>query len=147
VTGSIFSEKNSRCTKEFMNDMTCFMAEPSTGQINRHDYVDIRPLPAAASGVDLAALTPRQQETLRLLAEGFYYKEIGVALGISHATVRAHLHAVYRKLNVNSRARAVIVFHEHARHQLARNAGRRGAAANLKFYEAEKKSVPGLHAD
>jgi RNA polymerase sigma factor (sigma-70 family) len=60
----------------------------------------------------LGRLTPRQQEILQLLAKGFYYKEIGSALGISHSTVRAHLHSVYRKLEVKSRSRAVIKFHE-----------------------------------
>jgi DNA-binding NarL/FixJ family response regulator len=64
----------------------------------------------AKAGV--SRLTPRQQEILTLLAKGFYYKEIGAALGISHSTVRAHLHTVYRKLEVKSRARAVIKFHE-----------------------------------
>jgi DNA-binding NarL/FixJ family response regulator len=60
-------------------------------------------------------LTPRQQEILGLLAKGFYYKEIGAALDISPATVRAHLHSVYRKLEVKSRALAVIKLHEHSR--------------------------------
>jgi DNA-binding NarL/FixJ family response regulator len=60
----------------------------------------------------VARLTPRQREILVLLAKGFYYKEIGAALGISHCTVRAHLHAVYQKLEVRSRARAVVKFHE-----------------------------------
>jgi RNA polymerase sigma factor (sigma-70 family) len=57
-------------------------------------------------------LTPRQREILTLLARGFYYKEIASALGISPATVRAHLHLTYRKLQVNSRHRAVLKFHE-----------------------------------
>jgi DNA-binding NarL/FixJ family response regulator len=57
-------------------------------------------------------LTPRQREILQLLAQGFYYKEIGAALGISHCTVRAHLHSVYQRLEVKSRARAVVKFHE-----------------------------------
>jgi DNA-binding NarL/FixJ family response regulator len=62
--------------------------------------------------ISLGRLTPRQQEILGLLAKGFYYKEIGATLGISHSTVRAHLHSVYRKLEVRSRSRAVIKFHE-----------------------------------
>jgi DNA-binding CsgD family transcriptional regulator len=57
-------------------------------------------------------LTPRQMEILKLLAKGFYYREIGEALGISPSTVRAHLHSTYRKLDVNNRSRAVIKFHE-----------------------------------
>jgi RNA polymerase sigma factor (sigma-70 family) len=69
----------------------------------------------ALAGVTLDRLTPRQQEILRLLAKGFYYKEIGAALGISHSTVRAHLHSAYRKLEVRSRSRAVIKLHELSR--------------------------------
>jgi RNA polymerase sigma factor (sigma-70 family) len=60
----------------------------------------------------LERLTPRQREILVLLARGSYYKEIGAELGISPATVRAHLHSVYRKLEVKSRARATALFHE-----------------------------------
>jgi DNA-binding NarL/FixJ family response regulator len=57
--------------------------------------------------------TPRQEQILQLLARGFYYKEIGAELGISPFTVRAHLHTVYRKLEVKSRARAVVKFNEY----------------------------------
>jgi DNA-binding CsgD family transcriptional regulator len=57
-------------------------------------------------------LTPRQEQILQLLAKGFYYKEIGAELGISPFTVRAHLHTVYRKLDVKSRARAVVKFNQ-----------------------------------
>ena len=60
-------------------------------------------------------LTPRQEQILQLLAKGFYYKEIGAELGISPFTVRAHLHTVYRKLEVKSRARAVVKFNEYLR--------------------------------
>ena len=66
----------------------------------------------------LGMLTPRQREILKLLAKGFYYKEIGTELGISPFTVRAHLHSVYRKLEVRSRARAVIKFHEQSWRQV-----------------------------
>jgi DNA-binding NarL/FixJ family response regulator len=59
--------------------------------------------------------TPRQEQILHLLARGFYYKEIGAELGISPFTVRAHLHTVYRKLEVKSRARAVVKFNEYIR--------------------------------
>jgi DNA-binding NarL/FixJ family response regulator len=60
----------------------------------------------------VARLTPRQLEALRLLARGFSYKEIAATLGVSHATVRAHLHATYCKLEVKSRGRAIIKLQE-----------------------------------
>lgn len=91
-----------------MPALTCIMEEnggAAAGAVNK------RPRTKAA----VERLTPRQHEILKLLAQGFYYKEIGATLGISHATVRAHLHSVYRKLEVNSRSRAVIKFHEQGR--------------------------------
>lgn len=57
-------------------------------------------------------LTAREKEILELLASGAYYREIGEHLGISVATVRCHLHSVYKKLHVKSRAEAVIRLHD-----------------------------------
>jgi DNA-binding NarL/FixJ family response regulator len=55
-------------------------------------------------------LTRREQEILALLARGYLYKEIGDQLGITLSTVRAHLHAIYEKLHVQSRTQAVVKF-------------------------------------
>ncbi len=55
-------------------------------------------------------LTPREREILGLLAQGLRYKEIGVQLGISTSTVRAHLHSIYSKLGVESRTEAVVKY-------------------------------------
>jgi DNA-binding NarL/FixJ family response regulator len=57
-------------------------------------------------------LTPRELEILSLLAKGRLYKEIALELGISASTVRAHLHAVYAKLEVRSRTQAAVSFLE-----------------------------------
>jgi DNA-binding NarL/FixJ family response regulator len=59
---------------------------------------------------DMEKLTRREQEILALLAKGFLYKEIADQLGISLSTVRAHLHAVYEKLHVQSRTEAVVKY-------------------------------------
>jgi DNA-binding NarL/FixJ family response regulator len=61
-------------------------------------------------GTGLDTLTPREQEILGLLARGYLYKEIADQLRISLSTVRAHLHAVYEKLHVQSRTEAVVRF-------------------------------------
>lgn len=47
-----------------------------------------------------AALTSREKEILRTLAEGRTAKEVGAALGISHKTVAFHRNNVKRKLGV-----------------------------------------------
>jgi len=54
-------------------------------------------------------LTPREREVLRLLAEGKPNKLIGAALSISEVTVKSHVQAVFRKLNVLSRTEAIAV--------------------------------------
>ncbi len=55
-----------------------------------------------------AILSPREQETLALLAEGFRYKEIADKMGISFNTVREYVHSIYQKLHVTSRTEAVM---------------------------------------
>jgi len=54
-------------------------------------------------------LTPREREVLRLLAEGKPNKIIGANLSISEVTVKSHVQAIFRKLNVLSRTEAVAV--------------------------------------
>jgi DNA-binding NarL/FixJ family response regulator len=60
-----------------------------------------------ASAADLALLTPRETELLRLVAKGFTFDTIGELLGISSHTVVAHVKKIYRKLAVHSRSEAV----------------------------------------
>jgi DNA-binding NarL/FixJ family response regulator len=55
---------------------------------------------------DLAALSSREREVLRLLAEGLTDREIGSALGISIRTVESHVSAILRKLDARNRAEA-----------------------------------------
>jgi DNA-binding CsgD family transcriptional regulator len=59
------------------------------------------------SGVD--ALTPSELHVARLAAAGHTNRQIAQALWISRKTVETHLAAVYRKLEVNDRARLVAV--------------------------------------
>lgn len=65
---------------------------------------------ARPAAPELAQLTNRENEILRLLAKGCLYKEIGEQLGISLSTVRTHIHAVYGKLHVETRTEAVVKF-------------------------------------
>jgi len=55
------------------------------------------------------ALSEREWEVLRLLVEGPLIGEIALRLAISTHTVNQHLRSIYRKLGVNSRARAASV--------------------------------------
>ena len=63
---------------------------------------------------EIAALTPRELEVLRLMARGFTYREVGEELFISVKTVETHMSHILRKLHLTNR------------HQLAAWAARRG---------------------
>lgn len=56
----------------------------------------------------LASLTPQQFRVLTMLTEGLLNKQIAYELGVSEATIKAHVTAILRKLGVHSRTQAVI---------------------------------------
>jgi len=62
----------------------------------------------AAPAPDVTGLTPRQREVLRLLARGVPNKLIGRELGLAERTVKAHVTAVMRALQVDSRTQAAL---------------------------------------
>ena len=55
----------------------------------------------------LGALTPRQRETLQLLAEGKSAKEIAAALGLSSRTVEFHKYAMMESLGIENSAELI----------------------------------------
>jgi two-component system nitrate/nitrite response regulator NarL len=62
--------------------------------------------PKAAGPVD--GLSPREKQILLCLIDGRSNKEIGRVLGISEATVKVHLKALLRKLNVHNRTQVAV---------------------------------------
>jgi len=56
----------------------------------------------------LATLTPQQVRVLMMLSGGLLNKQIAYGLGVSEATVKAHVSAILQKLGVDSRTQAVI---------------------------------------
>ena len=57
----------------------------------------------------LDALTAREEEILKLLATGDSNREIGERLFISGQTVKNHVAAIFRKLQVNDRTKAALL--------------------------------------
>ncbi len=58
--------------------------------------------------VVLPTLSPREWEVAMVLSEGLTNKDIGKKLGISERTVKAHLTAIFSKLEVSDRTQAAI---------------------------------------
>lgn len=72
------------------------------------------PAPAPAQPVDevrqtVAGLTPTQLKVLLAVLEGQLNKQIAHSLGMSEATVKAHMTAIMRKLDVRNRTQAALV--------------------------------------
>lgn len=59
------------------------------------------------AGESEEALTPREQDVLKLVAEGRLYKEIADAFGLSAHTVHTHIKRIYGKLHAHGRMDAL----------------------------------------
>ena len=57
----------------------------------------------------LVTLTPQQVRVLMMLSQGLLNKQIAYELGVSEATIKAHVSAILQKLGVESRTQAVIM--------------------------------------
>jgi DNA-binding NarL/FixJ family response regulator len=60
----------------------------------------------------VASLTPAQQRVLAGLSDGLLNKQIAYEMGISIATVKAHMTAIFRKLGANNRTQALLIYKE-----------------------------------
>jgi DNA-binding CsgD family transcriptional regulator len=78
---------------------------PHLSLARRRWHALARPYPSSALG----ALSVRERDVLRLVAAGMTNREVGLALFIATGTVRKHLDNIYAKLDVRSRAQAVMV--------------------------------------
>jgi DNA-binding CsgD family transcriptional regulator len=56
------------------------------------------------SGTSIGALTVRERQVARLVADGSTNRQIGRALGIAEKTTEAHVHNIIRKLGAHNRA-------------------------------------------
>ena len=62
----------------------------------------------AGPAQNVSTLTPAQRRVLDGLSEGLLNKQIAYEMGISEATVKAHMTAIFRKLGVNNRTQALL---------------------------------------
>jgi DNA-binding NarL/FixJ family response regulator len=62
----------------------------------------------AQNSNDEARLTARERETLVLIAKGFRLPDVAQQLGVTRHTAAGFIKAIYRKLNISSRAEAAL---------------------------------------
>ena len=115
---------------------------------------------AAAARVDerdaverLAQLTQQQARILQLVCEGKLNKQIAYELDIAETTVKAHLTAILRKLNVQSRTQAVLIaqnarfaaiLHEGERSLVSSRETRGGASLDERHSAARRRRRPAV---
>jgi len=80
------------------NELTGVLAKAVQGETDPPKSVDV-----------FSSLTPRESEILCLLADGQSNKVIARNLGISDGTVKLHVKAILRKLQVHSRVEAAVM--------------------------------------
>jgi DNA-binding NarL/FixJ family response regulator len=87
------------------------LARVLAGEVWTPPDIDLAPdadAESAAMIARLSSLTPQQVRVLMMLSGGLLNKQIAYQLGVSEATVKAHVSAILQKLNVDSRTQAVI---------------------------------------
>jgi len=78
-------------------------------RLMRYFHVGETAPPPSSADPDFEHLTPRETETLRLLARGLTIAEAARVMGLKPQTVASYVKVIYQKLDVGSRAEATRV--------------------------------------
>jgi two-component system, NarL family, nitrate/nitrite response regulator NarL len=69
----------------------------------------------AKAGLGLDYLTKREDDILRLIAQGMINKQIGFELGLTEKTVKHYVTNILQKLQVSNRVEAALIAQQHGK--------------------------------
>ena len=78
------------------------------GQVQLSKQVALKLVAEAKIIDEVPSLTTREEDVLKLVAQGCSNKEICLSLNITEKTVKAHVGNIFRKIGVNSRTQATL---------------------------------------
>ncbi|HNB54740.1 MAG TPA: DNA-binding response regulator, partial [Anaerolineales bacterium] len=104
VSGHADPERVARAYKEF-NVFTCLEKQHFDRTAFLQTLADARQTTQAHP--EFESLTVREREVLELLARGLTNKDLAATLHVTNNTIKRHLKAIFKKLDVQTRAAAV----------------------------------------
>lgn len=105
VNGYVLKDSDSSLLKRAIFEVAKgnMFIQPSLTPLLRQNLLDAR-----NKEKDENALTKREIQVLKLLAEGMYNREIGEKLFISEKTVKNHVSSIFKKIGVTDRTQAAV---------------------------------------
>jgi DNA-binding CsgD family transcriptional regulator len=86
--------------------------QPMASEPPAETMPDVERLAEPVEAAQIAELTPREREVLRLIARGYSNAEIAEAFSISEGTVKTHVKRLLGKLGLRDRTQAVVFAYE-----------------------------------
>ncbi len=109
VTGAVSAGAIGYLLKDTRSDELCrAIKAAAAGQVQLSPAAAARLMREVRAPESPEALTPRETDVLRLLAEGKANRQIGADLGVGENTVRTHVSNILVKLGVQSRTQAAL---------------------------------------
>ncbi|MDQ1467094.1 MAG: two-component system, NarL family, response regulator DegU [Actinomycetota bacterium] len=105
---SAFLTKDSSMQEVVATAIATAAGEALSAELASSILSELTPPSAAVARTEPSPLTPREEEILQLIADGYSTSEVAARLFISGKTVKNHLASVYDKLDARDRTQAVL---------------------------------------